>query len=99
MERPPVGTKVYGVHEHLYYVPNCPWPLLKYVVSEGAVTGYFVGHYVSICTVETLPGRGRVPYRYRLNDVGEELFFTREEAETLAAKLTAEKGDQYEQKE
>ena len=38
--KPEVGTKMYAVKEHRYYVKDKPAPLLEYCVCEMEVTGF-----------------------------------------------------------
>lgn len=46
-QRPPVGSKLWDVHENMYYDKSVKVaPLVEYVVTEGTVTGYFEGGYV-----------------------------------------------------
>lgn len=85
---PKVGTKMYSVHEHLYYVPGRAAPVMEYCVCEAEVQGYFQGGYVEICLVGNLPDRGLVPYHYPLKDVGSYVFYTPYEAAVLAEQIT-----------
>lgn len=92
IKKPPVGTKMYSVWENLYYVKDCPAPLLEYCVVEGEVTGFFKGRFVEICLVGPTP-KYRTPYRHRLSDVGKSVFYTPREAALLAKQMT----ESYEQ--
>lgn len=85
---PKVGTKMYSVHEHLYYVPGRAAPVMEYCVCEAEVQGYFQGGYIEICLVGNLPDRGLTPYRYPLKDVGIYVFYTPYEAAVLAKQMT-----------
>lgn len=88
-ERPAIGTKMYSVHEHLYYDKSIRTsPLTEYCVCEAEVRGFFEGGYVEICLTGKIPDRGMVPYRYRLKDVGEKVFYTPREAAELAQRMT-----------
>ena len=87
IQRPPVGSKMYSVCEHLYYVKGEPGPLLEYCVVEGEVTGFYKGGYVEICLVGLYP-EYRTPYRRRLSDIGKAVFYTPKEAALLAKTMT-----------
>lgn len=87
-ERPAVGTKMYSVHEHLCYIPGRAAPVVEYCVCEAEVRDFFEGSYVEICLTGKIPDKGMVPYRYRLKDVGEKVFYTPREAAELAQRMT-----------
>ena len=87
-ERPAIGTKMYSVHEHPYYIPAETAPVIEYCVCEAEVQGFFEGGYVEICLRGEIPDKGMVPYRYRLKDVGEKVFYTPREAAELAQRMT-----------
>ena len=53
--KPEVGTKMYAVKEHRYYVKDKPAPLLEYCVCEMEVTGFYKGGYVEICLTGISP--------------------------------------------
>lgn len=86
--RPAVGSKLWDVHEHLYYIPNRAAPVMEYVVTEGEVTGYFEGGYVEICMTGFVPGHHQMPRRHKLSDIGKQVFFTAREAALLAKEQT-----------
>ena len=86
--RPAVGSKLWDVHEHLYYIPNRAAPVMEYVVTEGEVTGYFEGGYVEICITGPVPSHGILPRRHKLSDIGKRVFFTAREAALLAKEWT-----------
>lgn len=90
--RPEIGTTMYSVHEHLYYVPGRAAPVTEYCVCGAEVRGFFEGGYVEICLTGKIPDRGMVPYRYPLKDVGMRVFYTPREAAVLAKQMT----EQYE---
>ena len=46
--KPPIGTPMWHVLEHLYYEKARAGPLMEYVVREARVTGYFQGGYTEI---------------------------------------------------
>ncbi len=92
-ERPAIGTKMYSVHEHLYYTSGRTAPVMEYCVCEAEVRGFFEGGYVEICLTGKIPDKGMVPYRYPLKDVGKQVFYTPREAAELAKKMT----EKYEQ--
>lgn len=91
--RPAVGTKMYSVSEHLYYISGKTVPVMEYCVCEAEVQGFYQGGYVEICLVGKLPGRGMTPYRYPLKDVGARVFYAPREAAMLAKQMT----EKYEQ--
>lgn len=91
-KKPDVGTKMYSVHEHRYYIDGKAAPVLEYCVCEGEVTGFFQGGFTEICLRGYSPKGFMTPYRYRLSDVGTKIFYTAKEAAELAAKMT----DEYE---
>lgn len=93
VERLAVGTKMYAVNEHLYYIPGNPAPVKEYCVCEAEVRGFYQGGYVDICLFGKHPGCGIVPYYYPLKDVGTKVFYTPQEAAVLAKQLT----EKYEQ--
>lgn len=90
--RPEIGTKMYSVHEHLYYIEKHAGPVLEYCVCEAEVTGFFQGGYTEVCLVGLSPEGYRTPYRYKLSDIGSKVFYTAKEAAQLAQKMT----EQYE---
>lgn len=92
IQRPPIGSKMWDVHENLYYDKSVKVaPLVEYVVTEGKVTGYFEGGYVEICMTGPVP-RGDlsfpVPRRHKISDIGKRVFYTAREAALLAKELT-----------
>lgn len=92
-KRPDIGSTLWIVHEHLYYVPEHVAPVKEYVVLPGKVIGYFEGGYVEICMKVEMPGSTDVthyvtPIRRKLSDLGKTSFFTAREAALLAQKLT-----------
>lgn len=89
-ERPAVGTKMYVVNEHRYYIPNRAAPVLEYCVCEGEVQGFFEGRWVDICLRGEIPGKGMVPQYYPLKTIGEKIFYTPREAAELAKRMTEE---------
>ena len=90
--RPPIGTTMYSVHEHLYYIPDYAAPMKEYCVSAGKVKEYIEVRYVEIVLLGKAPEGYRELYYYKLSDIGKKYFFSRQEAE----KLAEEKADQYE---
>lgn len=91
-ERPTVGTKMYSVHEHRYYIKSHPAPLLEYCVCESVVTGFFRGGYTEVCLTGLSPEGYPTPYRYKLSEIGTEVFYTAREA----AKLAKQETEKYE---
>lgn len=82
-QKPPIGTPMWHVLEHLYYEKNRAGPLMEYVVREARVTGYFQGGYTEIRLTGKNAGGFMTPYSYPLKDIGEKLFYTPEEAARL----------------
>ena len=87
-KRPPIGTTIWSVHEHLYYIQNHAGPVIEYVVLPTTVTGIFVGGYVEICSKGKNPDGYMTPYRFKLSDLGKNVFYTSREAAELAKKAT-----------
>ncbi len=87
-ERPAIGTKMYSVNEHRYYIKEHTGPLLEYCVCEAEVTGFFKGGYTEVCLTGLSPEGYRTPYRYKLSEIGELVFYTAREAAELAKKKT-----------
>ena len=87
-QKPDVGTKMYSVHEHLYYIEEKTAPIFEYCVCEGEVTGFFHGGFTEICLRGYSPEGFPTPYRYKLSDVGTKIFYTAKEAAELARKMT-----------
>lgn len=90
--RPAIGTTMYSVHEHLYYIPDHAAPMMEYCVSVGKVKEFIEGRYVEVVILGKAPEGYRELYYYKLSDIGKKYFFSRQEAE----KLAEEKADQYE---
>lgn len=87
-KRPDIGTKMYAVHEHLYYISDFAGPLLEYCVMEAEVTGFFEGGYVEVRLQGKSPDGFMAPYSYKLSEVENRVFYTAEEAAQLAKKMT-----------
>ena len=47
-QKPPIGTPMWHVLEHLYYDKTHAGPLTEFVIRETRVTGYFQGGYTEI---------------------------------------------------
>lgn len=90
-DRPPVGSVLYDVHEHLYYIPDHAGPVKEYVVAAGEVTGFFEGGYVEVCLCGRVADR-IIPRRRKLSEIGKTVFYTAREAANYAKDLT----DKYE---
>lgn len=86
--RPPLGTTMFCVLEHLYYIPGRAGPDKEFVVFEGKITGYHEGGWVDM----ELRGRGPEGYpetaHRRLQDIGTKVFHTAVEAAVLARDMT-----------
>nr|DAD86138.1 MAG TPA: hypothetical protein [Siphoviridae sp. ctGyV19] len=87
-KRPDIGTKMYSVHEHLYYIPDYPAPVLEYVVLEAKVTGFYTLGYTEVCLVGKDPDGHNTPYRYPLNKIGKSLYYSKREAAVQAEQAT-----------
>ena len=87
-QKPPIGTPMWHVLEHLYYENTRAGPLMEYVVREARVTGYFQGGYTEIRLTGKNAGGYLTPYSFPLSDIGRRLFYTPEEAAQLAKRMT-----------
>lgn len=87
-KKPPIGTPMWHVLEHLYYEKTRAGPLMEYVVREARVTGYFQGGYTEIRLTGKNAGGYLTPFSYPLSDIGRRLFYTPEEAARLAKHMT-----------
>lgn len=56
---PPIGTTLYLVREHLYYVPNRAGPMLEYVVCAGNVREFIIGRRAEMKLVLRNAQRGK----------------------------------------
>lgn len=87
--RPPKGTRMFCVQEHLYYIPGRAGPAMEYVVFEGQVIGYYDGPgWVDIQLCGSGDGGGIEIVHRRLMDIGTKVFFTAGEAAVLAQEMT-----------
>lgn len=91
-KKPAIGTKMYSVHEHLYYIKDRHAPVLEYCVCEAEVTGFFKGGYEEVKLSGLSPKGYPTPYYYKISDIGKKVFYTEYEAALLAQQKT----DQYE---
>lgn len=89
-KKPEIGTEMYCVCEHLYYIRNHAGPVKEYCVCEGTVRGFFRGRYTEICLLIMGPDGFPRPWRCKLSDVGKRLFYTVAEAAVLAKNETEE---------
>lgn len=87
-QKPPIGTSMWHVLEHLYYEKTHVGPLMEYVVREARVTGYFQGGYTEVRLLGKDAGGFMTPYSYPLSDIGRRLFYTPGEAAQLAKRMT-----------
>ena len=85
---PAVGTKMYFVVEHRYYIPDHAAPMMEYCVCEGEVTGYFTLGYTEMHLVGSNPDGFTAPSHYKVKEIGEKVFFTPREAALLAKHMT-----------
>ena len=88
IKKPEIGTRMYSVHEHLYYIKDYPAPLLEYVVCVAEVTGFYTQGYTEVCLTGKNPDGHNMPYRYPLNKIGKSIFYTAKEAAEYAKVLT-----------
>lgn len=88
--RPAIGTVMYHVHEHLYYVPGYAAPVMEYSVCSGIVKGFFEGSYVEVKVIGKDPDGFLTPWMYKLSDIGSRCFYTAAEAAALAKEKTAD---------
>ena len=92
-KRPEIGTVLWSVHEHLYYIPEKAAPVTEYCVCESKVRNYIEGNFTQICSVGKDPdGHGALHY-FKLSDLGKNVFFNPKEAAELAKQVT----EKYEQ--
>lgn len=89
---PAIGTTMYSVHEHRYYIPGRAAPMMEYCVSAGTVKGFIEGRYAEVVILGKAPEGYRELYYYKIADMGKKFFYSRQEAEQLAE----QKSDQYE---
>jgi hypothetical protein len=87
-KRPDIGSTMFMVHEHLYYIKNHAIPIKEYCVCSGAVTGFYTGGYTEVRLVGKSPKGFPTPYSYRLSEIGTRLFYTAREAAEYAQQLT-----------
>lgn len=83
MDKPQIGTTMYFVSEHLYYVPNFAAPLREYCVLSAVVTDHFKKDFRLLGTE---PGKGQIPRYYRFTDIGKTIFFNKGDAIALGEK-------------
>ena len=88
VERPEIGTEMYAVFEHLYYIPGHAAPVMENCVCQGTVRGFFTGGYTEVCLLFAGPDGFPSPDRRRLGDIGEKLVYTAAAAATLAKSMT-----------
>lgn len=88
VERPEIGTEMYAVFEHLYYIPGHTAPVMEYCVCKGTVREFFTGGYIEVSLLFTRPDGFPSPRHYKLSDVGTKLFYTATEAAALAKSMT-----------
>jgi hypothetical protein len=85
---PPVGTIMYCVREHMYYVPGRAGPKTEYVVFCGEVTGHLGGNRKEF-RLRGKSADGYIVITYpMLQDIGERYFYTAREAAELARSMT-----------
>lgn len=87
-QKPKIGTEMYCVCEHLYYIQDHAGPVMEYCVCKGTVRDFFRGSYTEICLHIMGPDGFPRPWRCKLSDVGKRLFFTAEEAAVAARDMT-----------
>ena len=88
MKKPDVGTQMYFVCEHLYYIPDHAGPVKEYCVCEADVTGFFTGRYTDVRLAGNSPDGRRTLHSFKLSEIGKKVFYTPEEAAGYAQILT-----------
>jgi hypothetical protein len=85
---PPVGTMMYCVREHLYYVPGRVGVKTEYVVFCGKVVEHIGGNLKEFRLRGKGPdGHTECVYR-TVQEIGKKVFYTAREAADLARKTT-----------
>jgi hypothetical protein len=85
---PPIGTAMYCVREHLYYVPGRAGPKTEYVVFCGEVAEHLGGNRQEFRLCGKGP-EGHTELAYPMaQDIGEKVFYTAREAAELARSMT-----------
>ena len=92
MDMPEKGTKMYSVHEHLYYVKGRSGPLTEYCVYEGIVKGIRKVGYTELCLIAKDADGHEKMFFYPTKEIGKSVFYTPGEAALLAR----DKTEQYE---
>ena len=87
-ERPVIGTQMYHVNEHLYYIKNHAGPILEYVVCNAVVKSSYLSIDTEVCLTGKDSDGYNTPYRYPLNKIGKSLFYTAKDAAEYAKVLT-----------
>ena len=87
-QRPPIGTVMYHVCEHLYYVPGSTAPVTEFCVCCGSVTGFVERGYVEAIVTGKDPDGYMTPYYCKLADIGTKYFYTAAEAAQRAKRMT-----------
>lgn len=88
LNKPSIGTTMYFVVEHFYYLDSYAGPLMEYCVSEATVTGFSNESVGEMRLVGKNPDGYTVPSYYLLKDIGKKVFFQKPEAAAYAEKLT-----------
>lgn len=91
MSRPEIGTPIYIVAEHLYYIPARRAPLKEFVVVPGKIEGYYTGRYVEIISKAILPEKGRTPLYFKLSQLDKAFVFLTAKGAALFAKELTER--------
>lgn len=91
--RPEIGTTLWSVHEHLYYIPGRAAPVKEYCVCESQVRNYIEGNFIQIVLVGKGPDGYREMHYFKLSELGKCVFFSPMEAAELAKQVT----EKYEQ--
>lgn len=95
MKKPDIGTEMYFVEEHRYYVAGCAGPVLEYCVCSGRVRGFYKKGYEEIVISGKSPQGYMTPYRFKISDVGIKAFYTPKEAAILAKEMTKKYEDTW----
>ena len=88
-DRPPVGTEMFCVIEHLYYDrEKRTAPFLEYCVLSGKIKRYNELHRVEMVLVGPGPDKHIEMVSRNLKDIGTKVFYSAKDAALLAKRMT-----------
>lgn len=90
VKRPEIGTEMYGVLEHYYYIAGYAGPVKEYCVCKGKVQGFITDGFTEIEIDFIGPDGYLKPVYYKLSDIGQKFFLTEREAAMRAKTMTEE---------